>query len=137
MNRAKFLLAGSLSAALLSLSACGTLGGGQADASADPKIAVASRAEARWQALIDGKVAQAYEYLSPATRKVMSRDVYAARIKPGIWRAAKATEVKCDADLCKATVLVKYDFRDIKGLEANMEETWIKEEGGWWYVQKK
>src|SRR5450631_3783122 len=100
MNRTKFPLAACLGAALLSLTACGTLGSAQPGADADPKAVVAFRADARWQLLIEGKVALAYDYLSPATRKVMSRDVYTARIKPGIWRAAKATSVSCEEDLC-------------------------------------
>lgn len=120
------------------LAGCATVSSTQAtDVVKDPKEIVAARAEARWQALIDGNMKDAYNFLSPAGRKVMSLEVFRARIKPGLWRGAKTNSVTCTEELCEAIVLVKYDIRDIKGLELEMKESWIKEEGNWWYVQKK
>lgn len=124
------------------LAGCSTVSSNQsatqaAEVSKDPKLIVAARAEARWQALIDVNMKDAYNYISPAGRKVLSLEVFRARIKPGLWRSAKTNSVTCSEELCEATVLVKYDIRDIKGLEMEMKESWIKEEGNWWYVQKK
>ena len=103
----------------------------------DSKADVSVRAQARWQALIDGNMKDAYGYISPAGRKFRSLDLYRAKIKPGLWRDAKTQSVTCSEELCEAIVLVKYDIRDIKGLEIEMKESWVKEEGNWWYVQKK
>lgn len=135
MNRTKLLLALLVGVGVLSLSACGTMEGGHK--AADPTEIVAARVEARWKALIDGKVDAAYEFLSPASRASLPLAVYKGRTKPGMWREAKAKSVTCDADLCKANVWLKYDIHNITGLELNFEESWIKEDGGWWYVQKK
>lgn len=135
MKRTKSLLVLCVGIGVLVLTACGTVATGPV--ATDPPGIVTARAEARWKALIDSNVGQAYDYLSPTTRKLMSRRDYQARIKPGLWRDAKVISVACEPDLCKAQVLLKYDIRDIRGLEMNLEENWIKEEGGWWYVQKK
>jgi hypothetical protein len=63
--------AGLIAATLLS--ACATGGGVAADAPADVKrAAVADRAKARWDRLIAGDLAGAYEYLSPASRATLS-----------------------------------------------------------------
>lgn len=137
MNREKSFLAWCLGVSILTLAGCGTVGGSSVASSADPKVIVAQRAEARWKALMRGHLDTAYDYLSPATRQVLSFDVYRARVKPGMWREVKISAVTCDAELCKANVLLKYDLRDIKGLEMDLEESWLKEEGSWWYVQKK
>lgn len=140
ISRVKLLSAACLSVGLLSLSSCGTMAGtgSQAvDAGADPKAVVAARAEGRWKVLTDGNFDAAYGYLSPASRKILSLDLYKGGIKGGLWRGAKTKSVTCAEDLCKAIVLLKYDLRDIKGLEMDVEESWIKEEGSWWYVQKK
>jgi hypothetical protein len=139
VSRTKLLLNCLLmSVGLLSLAGCGTVGTSSTSASADePKLAVAARAEERWKALIDNNPNKAYGYFSPATREAMPFSVYQAKLKPGLWRGIKVKSVACDTELCKATLVLTYDLRDIKGLEMDLEESWIKEEGSWWYVQKK
>ncbi|CAN5494932.1 hypothetical protein BH11PSE11_BH11PSE11_13000 [soil metagenome] len=140
VSRAKHLLSGLLSAGVLTLAGCNTVGqsGTSSAASADdPKVVVATRAEERWKALMVGNVNKAYEYFSPATREIMPFSVYQAKLKPGLWRAIKVKSVVCEAELCKAALLLTYDLRDIKGMEMDLEESWIKEGGNWWYVQKK
>src|ERR1035437_4897856 len=135
MNRTRLNLCVCIG--VLSLTACGTMVGGPVatDAAfADPVVIVTARADARWKALIESNVGRAYDYLSPASRTLLSRRDYQARIKPGMWRGAKTTSVTCEPDLCKAKVTLKYDIREIKGLEMELEENWIKEEGGWWFV---
>lgn len=125
---------------VLSLAACGTMVSGPAAteaASADPVVIVTARAEARWKALIEGNVGTAYDYLSPATRALLSRGAYQSHIKSGMWREAKATSVTCEPDLCKVKIKLKYDIQRITGLEIDLDENWIKQEGGWWFVQKK
>jgi hypothetical protein len=134
MNRTKLFFSWCLGFCLVSLTGCTTIGSGQ---DADPKVVVAGRAEERWKALIEGNLEAAYGYLSPASRQTTPLAVYRGRVKPGLWRSVKVETITCDAELCKANILLKYDLRNIKGLEMNLEEFWIKEEGSWWYVQKK
>lgn len=138
MNRTKLLLVSCLTVGLLSLTACSIFGNGQATGvDSDSQIIVAARAEARWKALIGGDLDQAYTFLSPATRKIMTMQQHRARIKPGMWRDAKVISVDCTDELCRPKVMLKYDIRNIKGIEMELEESWIKEGGNWWYVQKR
>ncbi|MGC2458704.1 MAG: hypothetical protein WA435_12000 [Gallionellaceae bacterium] len=102
----------------------------------DSKDEVAALASARWDALIQGDLAKAYEYLSPGVRSVMSLDAYKARIRTGSWKKATVDSVSCDKDLCKVTMLIEQSFRDIKSLKTPVFEDWLQESGKWWYVPK-
>lgn len=103
---------------------------------ASPQAVVEKRAVERWQALIRSDVDAAYKYLTPALRNTMSLERYRDKVKPGLWRNVKVSSVACQADTCKAKVVVQYDIRDLKGLEKEFEETWLKESDNWWYVWK-
>lgn len=95
---------------------------------------VASRASARWEALLKGELAKAYEYLSPGTRAVMPLNVYTAKIRPGLWKKAKVESVTCELEQCAVTMMVEYSYRSIESIEARMNEVWLLEDGKWWYV---
>lgn len=97
---------------------------------------VAERAEARWQTLIKGDVEGAYQYLSAGSKAATSLTAYKAHIKPGLWRKAKVDKVDCDAELCKAEMTITYDYRNVKGVETPLLETWIIENGSAWYVYR-
>ncbi len=140
MKSTKIILGWSLSVVLLSVAGCTTttVGNEQSKASVgDDKTIVAKRAEARWKALIESDVGQAYEFLSPGSKKIMSRKEYLGLIKPGMWREVRTAEVTCAEELCKASLWIKYDIQKVKNIEMKVEESWIKEEGNWWYVQPK
>ncbi|HTS21501.1 MAG TPA: hypothetical protein VMN79_06765 [Casimicrobiaceae bacterium] len=105
------------------------------DSSPDEKQKfVAQRAEARWNLLIKGDVAGAYEYLSAGSKAATPLDQYKARIRPGSWRQAKAETVDCEAEVCKVTMAITYDAKRMKGIETPLMETWIIEKGSAWYV---
>lgn len=97
---------------------------------------VAERAEARWQALLKGDVDGAYQYLSAGSKAATSLPLYKAKIKPGLWRKAKVDKVDCDAELCKVQMTITYDYRNMKGIETLLPETWIIENGSAWYVYR-
>ncbi|MEO5784844.1 MAG: hypothetical protein ABIS17_04965 [Casimicrobiaceae bacterium] len=97
---------------------------------------VAERAEARWQVLIKGDLDSAYRYLSPASRAATSLAVYKGKVKPGIWRAAKADRVSCQAEVCTVTMLVTIDTKAMKGIQAPVTESWILEDGAAWFVYR-
>ena len=108
-----------------------------ANSSAEAKQkVVAERAEARWQALIKGDVEGAYQYLSAGSKAATSLAVYKAKIKPGLWRKAKVDKVECEAELCKVQLTITYDYRNMKGIETLLPETWIIENGDAWYVYR-
>lgn len=95
---------------------------------------VAERAEARWQLLIKGDVAGAYQYLSAGSKAATSLDVYTAKIKPGMWREAKVEKVDCEKEICKALLQITYDAKRMKGIQTPLVETWVIESGSAGYV---
>jgi len=103
----------------------------------DPQQQVRELATARWNALIAGDLARAYEYLSPGTRDVMSLDMYKNRIRTGMWKKASVDAVLCENDRCGVTMVIEYSYRDIKSVETRLSEDWLQEGGKWWYVPKK
>jgi len=119
---------------VLLLAACADLPGKVGGPSALEK-----RAEARWELLVQGKVAEAYAYLSPATREVTSLEKYSGSIKPGMWRSGMVSKVSCTAEeVCLVEVDLKYGFkprgRHIFESVMMLKETWRKVAGEWWLV---
>jgi len=123
--------------AVVLLAGCAGLGGLSADTPAQAKRdAVAARAQERWNALIKGDLAAAYAYLSPASRATMPLDVYKAKHKVGLYRAAKVDNVDCDADTCTVRLLVTYDYKKFKGVGTPLVEKWVITQGQAWFVDR-
>lgn len=107
------------------------------DSSPEAKQKVVSeRAEARWQLLMKGDLAGAYEYLSAGSKAAMPLDVYKAKVRVGMWRKASVDKVQCEAELCSVQMLVTYDAKQMKAIETPLKETWIIEKGSAWYVYR-
>ena len=124
------------------LAGCAGVGGLSADAPADVKRdAVAARAKARWDRLIDRDLPGAYEYLSPASRATMPLDLYKAKHKVGMYRSVKVDAVNCEADKCMVKLSLTYDLR-AKGtknpvtLTTPLTEEWIISQGQAWFVDR-
>ena len=114
---------------------CASLGGVTASSPPEVKQAAATeRTKARWQAMIANDVSGSYSFLTEASRKVLSLDAYKARARLSGFRDAKIESVICEAEMCKVTVMVTYDHRLMKGIKAPIEETWVLENGQYWYV---
>ncbi|MHB9101634.1 MAG: hypothetical protein ACYC2E_09000 [Sulfuricella sp.] len=132
-----FVKAGALTALLaMGLAGCAGIArdaGGQQD----PRQQVSERASARWDALIAGDLAKAYEYLSPGTRDVMTLDLYRKKIRTGAWQKAKVDTVSCERDRCEVVMLIEHSYRDMKSIESRLNEVWLQEGGKWWYVPRK
>jgi hypothetical protein len=90
---------------------------------------VAERAEERWQALIKGDLDAAYQFLSSGTKTAKPLALYKAQVRPGIWRGAKVGKVTCQRELCSVTVRVTYDTKVVRGVETDVGESWIIEDG--------
>lgn len=108
-----------------------------ASSSTEARNAVAAeRAGARWQALMKGDYPAAYEYMSEASRKIVSLDQFRARSvgRGVVWREATVRDAKCDAEVCKVELFVMYDHPKIKGMGFPVTETWVIERGTTWYV---
>ena len=100
------------------------------------KIA-SERALERWRALIDSDLDKAYGYLSPANRETLQVETYKISLNPGLWRDIRVESTNCMVTVCEITLFLKYDLREIKGLELKKKESWILEDGDWWFVPKR
>jgi hypothetical protein len=119
----------------LAVSGCATL---TANSPPAEKEKVASqRAQARWDLLLKGDVDGAYQYLSEGSKAVTPLAIYKTKVKPGIWRAAQVAKVDCEAEVCKVEMTITYDFRDMKGIQTPVPETWIIEKGSAWYIYRQ
>ena len=104
----------------------------------DSGTIVAERAVARWTALIDADVDAAYEFLTPAHRKVMLLENYQVNLNPGMRREIRVESTSCDplVRVCEVVLFLKYDLKAVKGIEMKKKESWVEESGNWWYVPK-
>lgn len=119
---------------VMGLAGCAVIG---VDSSPEAKQkVVAERAGARWQLLIKGDLAGAYEFMSAGSRATMPLDLYKAKMRPGSWRQASVEKVNCEAEICKVVVEVTYDRKDMKGIQTPVSEVWIIEKGSAWYVYR-
>lgn len=116
------------------LAGCATVGPGSS-AEQKEKV-VAERAQARWDVLIKGDVASAYQFLSSGSKAATPLELYKANVKPGMWRQAKVGKIDCEVETCKVTMLVTYDAKQMKGIQTPVPETWIIENGSAWYVYR-
>lgn len=100
-----------------------------------PEAAVTARAAQRWEALLKGNTDGAYQFLSPGTREITSLEAYRSAVRTGFWKQARVASAKCAADTCEVSVEVEYEYRGGR-VKTPLGETWIRQEGNWWYVLK-
>lgn len=119
---------------LLLLSACAT--------TASLESRVEDRAMARWDALLSGDLAGAYEYLSPGIRSSISSLEYqrSVLLNPIQWTSVKYINHECKETTCK--VMIKLAFKvsgvlpGVPSMEEEMDisESWILTAGEWYFV---
>jgi hypothetical protein len=97
---------------------------------------VAKRALGRWDALIKGDLDAAYTYLSPASRETMPLDVYKAKHRTGLYRAAQVDSVDCEVEVCIVTLSLTFDYRRTKGIKMPLVEKWLISGGKAWFVDR-
>jgi len=134
-NRLKFA---SLGALALFLAGCNFNG--------DKAVDVEKRAQDRWNFLIAHQAEKAYDFLTPGTREIQTRENYAASMnsRPVKWTAAKFNRKECDADRCKVYIDVSYSVIAPgagamgKPMESTstQSETWVYVENEWFFLPK-
>lgn len=125
--------------ATMALSGCAGMPGFGISKDSDPAAkqkVVAERAQARWQSLIKGDLDAAYTYLSEGSKATTPRDVYKAKIRPGLWRQAKVEKVECEVEVCRVVMQITLDHKLMKGIQTPLNENWIIEKGSAWYVYR-
>lgn len=126
---------------LLMLTACGR--GGVPDMSTEQYVT--ERAQARWDALLAGRLEEAYGYLSPAQRSAMSlRQYQSAEISSQVRKVgASAALASCEGESCEVPVEVAvFLVAPVPGLRQfettqKVNERWIWTEKEWWYVPRR
>ena len=122
---------------LLLLSACASIGGS--------KVSIEQRATERWDLLFSDNLTAAYDYLSPGYRSSVSlkqyqRTILLQRIK---WTSAKYNESECAETSCKVKISLDYTvYGALPGVKSfdgtqEIEESWVKVEGKWYFVPNK
>ena len=105
-----------------------------------PEQVVAERVEQRWAALIKGDFEKAWTYTQPAYRDIVKQADYRKRFSgAGQWRGVQVHEVNCEAERCQVRIRLTSRItippvrnQDVTGA---LEETWVRDEGRWWYYQ--
>ena len=120
---------------LVAVAGCATTGGGLTkDSSPEAKRAVVTeRVQGFWAAMIEGNLARAYTYLSPASRELVAFETFKANARAG-YQEAKVDRIECDGAVCKVRLTVTYDHRRMKGLATPLDEAWVIDEGQAWLV---
>lgn len=106
---------------------------------------IAERAQARWDTLLSGDLHAAYGYLSPAYRSSVSSVRYQRRImlQKVRWTGARYIDSDCSEISCKVRISLDFTLigalpgvRQFNGTQ-EVEESWVKTGGQWWYVPEK
>lgn len=127
----------SISAALVVLTGC-------AGMSSAPEQTLEERSQARWDHILAGEAELALEYYTPGFRDITSIVDYTIwiRNRPVRWTGAVVKDSTCESeDRCTVTVNVAYRVPGAPtGINAmqvarDIEETWIRLDGDWFYVQ--
>jgi len=124
---------------LMLLSACAT------STSMNPESQLEERVTGRWDALLTGDLAGAYEFLSPGYRSSVSslqyqRSVLLQQVK---YSSAKYINNECEDTTCNVTVLVGFTvYGAVPGVKSfdgsrNIDESWVLVDGDWFMVPKK
>mgnify|MGYP007126029465 CR=1 FL=1 len=108
---------------------------------ATPEDIVGKRAQRRVELLTEKKYDQAYEYLAPSYRALNSTENYRGQFGNGArWIEPKVAQVECATEeRCVVTVKLKVSVvaRGFsKPIDSTLTETWLKEDGKWWYYQR-
>lgn len=106
---------------------------------------VEQRVNERWERLLSGDLAGAYEYLSPGYRSSVTSLQYqrAILLKQVKWTSAKFVESSCEDVNCTARVEVGFTvYGALPGVKSysgtqDIEETWLLVDGIWYFVPKR
>lgn len=102
---------------------------------------VEARVSKRWEALIQKDYTASYQYLAKSYRDVISNDEYVKTINPRIiWKKFDIMRARCEDEVCKVNVEVSYRIPPMFGIPKgtgateNVKETWLYQEGEWFYL---
>lgn len=101
---------------------------------------VMRKANQRWQALIDGEIKAAYEMTAPSYRGLVSLQAFRRNFGSGPWLEAQALQAECELEKCNVRIRMTYasPMPKLNGgkMTTSILETWIKEDGQWWFLPR-
>jgi hypothetical protein len=126
-----------VAASMLLLAACATSGPRTED--------LATRVQGRWDKLLAGDFAGAYQYLSPGYRSSVTSHQYERRLllQKVRWESARYIDSECLEESCKVSISLDLVLlQAVPGVQRyeitqTAEEDWIRSGGQWWYVPEK
>lgn len=104
------------------------------------------RVSGRWDALASRDFAAAYEYLSPAYRKLFPVDGYTSRFGSAVaWEGVDVRQVTFNGKSAEVVVDVSYQLivppeagmpqaDEAQSAAKSMNESWLWRDGEWWFV---
>lgn len=103
------------------------------------------RVAERWEYLLAKDFFEAWEYLSPGHRKVVSAESYARRLSIShvVWKEAEMVDLTCEsAEVCRVSIALTVEVET--GMPAARKvisrqvsaESWIWTENNWFYVPR-
>ena len=133
----RYLLLAVLVCSMLLLSACAGIG--------KKEESIEKRATERWETILSGDYLAAYDYLSPGFRSSVSSNQYqrSLLLQKIKWTGASYGESDCAETTCKVKISIDFTVygalpgvRSFDGTQ-QIEESWVKVDGNWYYVPKK
>jgi hypothetical protein len=107
--------------------------------------ALKKRVSERWDALIAKDFAKAYEYFSPAYRKLFPLERYMGLTGNNVqWKSIDIKDISVDGDRADVEILLRYrvtlppeagfNMDDFGVMDQAIHEVWLREDGNWWYL---
>ena len=106
-----------------------------------PEEVVPDRAQARWNAIVEGDYETAWSYYTPGYRERVSAGEFSADMsgRPFTYRGAEIRSVECGEERCELRVAVSFEVpvapNQLGGFESRqgVDEIWLFIDGQWWY----
>lgn len=113
--------------------------------SATRRTVLEQRVTAKWDALIHRNFAAAYEFASPAYREAFSLDAFKRNFGSGrvSWQRIEVVSVDFkDNDSATVGITIHIVYHDPQSqqpldMATNVQESWVRSDGQWWYVVKE
>jgi hypothetical protein len=107
--------------------------------------ALKKRVSERWDSLIAKDFAKAYEYFSPAYRKLFPLDRYLGLTGNSVqWKSIDIKDISVDGGRADVKILLRYrvtlppepgfNMDALGTLDKTIHEVWLWEDGNWWYI---
>lgn len=99
---------------------------------------VMQRAKARLALVADKKYADAYDFLSPASKQTVKRERYADGLAARPIEAPELFSVKCNDDFCESSAYVKVKIEiprvPARGVFTTLADRWVISNGEAWLL---